>query len=86
MFERFEQFLVSNGSIASKQIPYYVKWVKGCYTKSDCLPEKILSSDQKKQYLDGLENTREDWQVKQAEQALRLYTFFISRHGHPSLS
>ncbi|MDA8429869.1 MAG: site-specific integrase [Geobacteraceae bacterium] len=34
----------------------------------------------KKQYLDGLENTREDWRVKQAEQALRLYTFFISRH------
>jgi integron integrase len=81
MFERFEQFLVSNGSIASKQIPYYVKWVKDCYTICDCPPEKILSSDQKKQYLDGLENTREDWQVKQAEQALRLYTFFISRHG-----
>jgi len=28
-------------------------------------------ADQKKQFLDR-ENTREDWQVKQAEQALRL--------------
>jgi integron integrase len=27
-----------------------------------------------------LENSREDWQVKQAEQALRLYTFFVSRY------
>lgn len=81
MFDRFEQLLVSDDTIASKQIPYYVKRVKDSYTKSDCLPEKILSSDQIKQYLDGLENTREDWQVKQAEQALRLYTFFVSRHG-----
>jgi hypothetical protein len=31
--------------------------------------------------LDHLENTREEWQVKQAEQALRLYTFFVSRYG-----
>jgi site-specific recombinase XerD len=58
-----------------------VKRVKDCYAVCGCLPEKSLSSDQKKQYLDNLENTREDWQVKQAEQALRLYTFFISRHG-----
>jgi hypothetical protein len=28
-----------------------------------------------------LENSREDWQVKQAEQELQLYTFFISRYG-----
>jgi hypothetical protein len=28
-----------------------------------------------------LENSSEDWQVKQAEQALRLYTFFVSRYG-----
>jgi hypothetical protein len=28
-----------------------------------------------------LESSREDWQVKQTEQALRLYTFIVSRFG-----
>jgi hypothetical protein len=28
MFARFEQFLVGNGAVPSKQIPYYVKWVR----------------------------------------------------------
>jgi len=30
-----------------------------------------------------LENSREDWQVKQADQVLRLYTYFVfvSRYG-----
>ncbi len=81
MFARFEQFLVSNGSIVQKQIPYYVKWVTDCYAVCKCSADKILASDQKKQYLDHLENTREEWQVKQAEQALRLYMFFVSRYG-----
>jgi len=81
MFARFEQFLVSNGAVQQKQIPYYVRWVRECYAVCKGSTDKILSADQKKQFLDMLENSREDWQVKQAEQALRLYTFFVSRYG-----
>ena len=81
MFARFEQFLISNGSIQQKQIPYYVKWVTNCYAACKSPTDKILSADQKKQFLDVLESSREDWQVKQAEQALRLYTYFVTRYG-----
>jgi hypothetical protein len=81
MFARFEQFLVSNGAVQQKQIPYYVKWVRNCYTICKSPEDKILSAEQKKQFLDMLENSREDWQVKQAEQALRLYTFLVSQYG-----
>lgn len=48
MFERFEQHLASDGSIATKQIPYYVEWIMGCYTVSSWPPDKMLSSNQKK--------------------------------------
>jgi len=71
----------NNGATQQKQIPYYVKWVTNCYTFCKVPAEKILSADQKKQFLDMLENSREDWQVKQAEQALRLYTYFVLRYG-----
>ncbi|MRR54267.1 MAG: hypothetical protein EG822_07125 [Deltaproteobacteria bacterium] len=81
MFARFEQFLVTNGAIQQKQIPYYVKWVTNCYATCKVPADKILPADQKKQFLHLLENSREDWQVKQAEQALRLYTYFVSRYG-----
>ena len=81
MFARFEQFLIGNGAIQQKQIPYYIKWVKYCYAVCKSPEDKILPADQKKQFLDMLENSREDWQVKQAEQALRLNTFFVSRYG-----
>jgi hypothetical protein len=82
MFERFHQYLIKNGSIGSKQIPYYIKWVMDCYAVLDCQPDTIISNEQRKQYLDHLTKTREEWQVKQADQALRLYLFFLSRMSH----
>ncbi len=72
MFARFEQFLVNNGAVHEKQIPYYVKWVTNCYAVCKSPADKTLLGDQKIQFLDMLENSREDWQVKQTEQALRL--------------
>ena len=67
MLERFEQYLVNNGSIGSKQIPYYIKWVLDCYTFLNCGLETILSSEKRKQYLEYLTKVRDDWQVKQAD-------------------
>lgn len=82
MVTRFEQFLAGKGSIGQKQIPYYVKWITDCYATCNCPPDKLLPAEQKKRFLEQLQSTREEWQVKQTDQALRLYTFFISRHSH----
>jgi hypothetical protein len=81
MFARFEQLLVSNGATPQKHIPYYIKWVTSCNASLISPTDKIQSVDQKNQFLDMLGNSRENWQVKQAEQALRLYTFFVSQYG-----
>ena len=87
MFACFEQFLISNGATPQKHIPFYIKWVTNCYASLKSPTDKILSADQKKQFLDMLGNSREDWQVKQAEQELRLYAFFVSRYSkHPELT
>ena len=45
MFERFQQYLIKNGSIGSKQIPYYIKWVMDCYAVLDCQPDTIISNE-----------------------------------------
>lgn len=84
MLDRFQEYLEKNGSIGPKQIPYYIKWVKDCYAVTGCSTELALSQDQRKQYLEKLNSSREEWQVKQADQALRLYLFFLSRvASHP---
>jgi integron integrase len=84
MLDRFQAYLGKNGSIGTKQIPYYIKWVKDCYAVLGCSVENTISQEQRKQYLEHLSMIREEWQIKQADQALRLYLFFLSRVAqHP---
>jgi len=53
-----------------------------CYAVLDCQPDTIISNEQRKQCLDHLTKIREEWQVKQSDQALRLYLYFLSRMSH----
>lgn len=81
MFGDFEQYLRRKAYIQEKYVPYYLKWVTYCYLFLD-QPEHIsLISDQLQSYLNHIAKTREDWQVKQAETALRLYGYFLSSKG-----
>jgi len=82
MLKRFDEYLVKNGSIGPKQIPYYIKWVKDCYDVLGCSIESLISQEERKRYLEHLTKSKEEWQIKQADQALRLYQFFLSRVAH----
>lgn len=79
MLRDYESFLVRKGNIKSPNIPYYIKWVSDCYRFLDESDFKRLSSDQKDQFLSQMAKNHEDWQVNQADIALRLYDYFLSR-------
>lgn len=79
MFDRFQDYLNMRKSVAPKQIPYYVKWVKDCYAVLACPAETVLTQEQRNSYLERVRSSKEDWQIKQAEQALLLYQFFQTR-------
>ncbi|MBI5849072.1 MAG: integron integrase [Nitrospirae bacterium] len=81
MFGDFEQYLFQKAYIQQKYVPYYLKWVSYCYLFLDQPENIILTSDQIQCYLNHIAKTREDWQVKQAETALRLYGYFLSLKG-----
>jgi len=76
----YESFLTKKGNIKSPYIPYYVKWVSDCYRFLNEPQSKRLSSDQKKQFLSQMGKNHEDWQVNQADTALRLYDYFLSTY------
>ncbi len=86
MLEHFQKYLLRNTHINSKYIPYYLKWISECYAFNDLPIEQKISYDQKKQFLTHLAKTHEDWQVKQADYALRLYHYFLSRINKENLA
>ena len=77
MLGGFEEYLVSKAALNDKYIPYYLKWVSYCYTFLDQPNNSLLTSVQVESYLNHISKTREDWQVKQAEAALRHYGYYL---------
>lgn len=77
MMEGFEEYL-SRFFIAEKYIPFYVKWVSYCYAFLEQSDTCLLTSEQMQSYLNYIAKSREDWQVKQAEAALRHYSYYLS--------
>ncbi len=71
----FQEFLRSRKFVADKNIIYYAYWVSGFIkfsNKYEHLEKGLLAE----KYIDGLKNGKniEDWQVRQAEIALNIYT------------
>jgi integron integrase len=86
MLRAYESFLISKGTIKSQYVPFYLKWVSDCYSFLNEPLSNRLGSDQKKQFLSDMAKGHEDWQVKQADTALRLYDYFLSKQVMPTNS
>jgi hypothetical protein len=77
--QAFEQFLIHKEGVPTKNAPYYVKWVSDSYRFVDIPETQPLTSEQTAEYLGSLSKKHEDWQVQQADRALKLYDYFLSR-------
>ena len=62
-----------------KYIPFYLNWVKQAYHRFKINNNHSLSNEQIERYTKELSHTHPDWQVRQAEDALRQYTYFLAR-------
>ena len=79
MLSDFRKYLAAQPSINGKYIPFYLKWVSDCYAYLDRPAAQRISPEQKKQFLKYASRRYEDWQVAQADYAIRLYSYFLSR-------
>lgn len=82
MLESFKNFLSSKDKVNDKYLPYYLKWVTEGLRFLDIPLSQTITNDQKSQFLKYLSKNHEDWQVNQADNALRLYSYFLSSQ-HP---
>ncbi len=76
--EPFKNFLSLKGKVNDKYIPFYLKWVTEGYRFLDIPLTQPITNEQKSQFLKRLSKNHEDWQVNQADNALRLYGYFLS--------
>ena len=82
MLEPFAEFLSSKGKVNDKYIPFYLKWVTEGYRFLDLPLSQPITNEQKGQFLKQLSKKHEDWQINQADNSLRFYSFFLSSQ-HP---
>jgi integron integrase len=80
MLKDYEQFLLTKKAVKAQNAPNYLKWVSECYRYLNQAVETRLRLEQRQQFLKHLGSRREDWHVKQADTALRLYDYFLSRN------
>jgi integron integrase len=79
MFAGFKDFLQTEAHAKDKYIPFYLKWVIEGYDFLNIRDDIIPTGEQRKKFLIYLRKKYEDWQIKQADDALRLYIFYLSR-------
>src|SRR3990170_3727840 len=81
--ESFKRFLSSKGTVNEKYLPFYLKWVTEGYRYLDVSLSQSITNEQKSQFLKHLSKSHEDWQVNQADNARRLYSYFLlKRHSN----
>lgn len=75
-FEIFKQFLLEKKLVPANKTTFFLNWVDTFFKYSKLPIDSLISEKNIPQYLNYLKTTKEDWQVNQAQEALRLYIFF----------
>ncbi len=81
MLKYFEQYLKNTGQVKARSLPYYVKWVADCYAFLNKDFSQRVTNEEKEQFLSHLAKAHEDWQIKQADLAIKLYNFFLLKNS-----
>jgi integron integrase len=80
----FEKYLADRRLIPEKHRPFFLHWVDRFL--SFCEKQNSLPTDDRQiePFLHLLGKSKEDWQIKQAREALRIYIFFLTRADRAS--
>jgi integron integrase len=80
--QAFTEFLRASGRVRESYLPYYSRWVH-MYLEHTRHRGQSAEGGQASfdRFLTGLEHRYQDWQIRQARHALRLYLYFKARTG-----
>jgi len=75
----FKEFLISMRVIPEKRVPFYLLWVRRFQESTNKKAGEDFSEEELKAFAKSLEKDHEEWQVKQAKEAVDLYRFYLRR-------
>ena len=79
----FNNYLESKRIVPKKQVPYYVVWISQFFNFFNKKPTDNFTSEEIDQFLEYLTKRKEEWQVDQASESIRIYQFFKSLKNQP---
>lgn len=79
----FQSFLECKQIVPPKQVPFHVRWVRKFLAFSQVQPGKPATKEDTLRFLRHLARTCEDWQVRQAEEAIRLFYYHRAMQERP---
>jgi len=80
-FQAFENYLVEQVHLKEKYVPFYKKWIKTAYRMVRIPLNQALTPNQREFVLKKFSQSYSDWQVQQADDALRHYTYFLDQQN-----
>lgn len=79
--EAFREYVVATAHVAPKHAAFYVGWVRQAYQLAGAEIGTPLSPEAEQDALLRIQGRSQDWQVRQARHALRLYRYFLGLGG-----
>jgi len=80
--DSYKQYLTSNKIVAEKKIPYYLVWVSKFLDKMEKTEEDPVTDQDINSFVNQLKKKSEDWQVKQAREAVQLYRYYLNKKSN----
>jgi integron integrase len=77
--EQFKSYLISSKLTDEKKAVFYLSWVTRFFKFYNKSPEDSVTHEEIERFLKYLSRNCEDWQVKQASQAIQLYQYYRER-------
>ena len=75
--EDFRFYLLSKRIVSENKLVYYLVWINQFYAFCDKSPGDDVSAEEIDGFVKHLMKSREDWQVKQAKEAIQLFIFHL---------
>lgn len=79
VLDKFENYLHAKQLVPDKQLPYYLRWVELFLAFCEKTVSAPSNDGQVNAFLQVLAKSKEDWQVKQAREAIRIFHFYLSQ-------
>ena len=77
--EQFKSYLITSKLTDEKKAGFYLSWVTRFFEFCNKNPEDSAAQQEIEPFLKYLSRNREDWQVKQASDAIQLYQYYKER-------